>query len=133
MSSTSASWPAIPGGRLDAVRAGRRHPHAPHIEVATLAGGIGETDLLVSTIPAVAQPALVGGLTAVRAVFEVVYDPWPTPLAEAAGAAGLPLVTGLDLLVHQAVLQFTLMTGVDPAPLSQMRAAGEAALAKRTR
>ena len=36
---------------------------------------------------------------------------------------------GLDLLVHQAVLQCELFTGITPAPLAAMRAAGEAALA----
>jgi hypothetical protein len=37
------------------------------------------------------------------------------------------VVTGLDLLVHQAALQFELFTS-QPAPLAAMRAAGEAAL-----
>ena len=46
-----------------------------------------------------------------RCVFEVVYDPWPTPLAPAAAGAGGVLVSGLDLLVHQAALQFELFTG----------------------
>ena len=40
------------------------------------------------------------------------------------------LVGGLDLLVHQAALQFELFTGV-PGPLDAMRAAGEEALATR--
>ena len=40
--------------------------------------------------------------------------------------------TGLDLLVHQAVLQLQLMTGVAQAPLEVMRAAGERALAERS-
>ena len=44
-------------------------------------------------------------------VFDVVYDPWPTRLSVAARAAGRPVVTGLDLLAHQAVLQLRLMTG----------------------
>ena len=61
-------------------------------------------------------------------VFEAVYDPWPTPLA--ASAVDRVLVSGLDLLVHQAALQFSLFTGL-PAPLAAMRDAGEAALAAR--
>jgi shikimate dehydrogenase len=51
-----------------------------------------------------------------------------TPLLTAAREAGGRVVTGLDLLVHQAVLQFELFTG-QAAPLEAMRAAGEAALA----
>lgn len=65
-------------------------------------------DLVVSTIPTDAVPA--GVVAGAAAVFDVVYDPWPTPLAEAAAEAGLPVVTGIDLLAHQAVLQVGLMT-----------------------
>ncbi len=84
-------------------------------------------DLVVSTIPAQAQTrALLDRLDA-PAVFEVRYDPWPTPIVES--SAGV-VVGGLDLLVHQAALQVELMTG-STAPLAAMRAAGEAALAGR--
>ena len=69
--------------------------------------------------------------TAAPVVFDVVYDPWPTPVAQAASRAGRVLVSGLDLLVHQAARQVELMTGVPEAPLGAMRAAGEAALAER--
>lgn len=88
-------------------------------------------DLIVSTIPAPAQTE--GLLSRLRApaVFEVRYDPWPTPLVEAAAAASSVIVSGLDLLVHQAALQVELMTG-SPAPLAAMRAAGEATLGSRT-
>ncbi len=61
----------------------------------------------------------------------MLYDPWPTPLAAAAAAAGRVLVGGLDLLVHQAALQLRAFTGL-PAPLEAMRAAGVAALAARS-
>jgi shikimate dehydrogenase len=66
----------------------------------------------------------------VPVVFEVLYDPWPTPLAMAAGRNGQVLVGGLDLLVHQAAVQFALFTGLE-APIEAMRAAGEAELARR--
>jgi shikimate dehydrogenase len=104
------------------------------VEVGLLAGDPVDADLVVCTIPATAQdPALVGRFAAVPVVFEVVYDGWPTPLATA--AAGRVLVSGLDLLVHQAVLQVGLMAGLDPdtaAPaLPAMRAAGVAELAAR--
>lgn len=101
------------------------------VTVAALDGALEGGDVLVSTIPASAVPApVVDSVTRVSAVFDVVYDPWPTPLAAAAGAAGLVVVGGLDLLVHQAVAQFAAFTG-QPAPLAQMRAAGEDALAAR--
>ncbi|MEZ5092790.1 shikimate dehydrogenase [Nocardioides sp.] len=88
-----------------------------------------EGDLLVSTIPATAQtPDLVAGCARVPVLFEVLYDPWPTPLAASAGDR--VLVRGLDLLVHQAALQFEQFTEL-PAPLLEMRQAGEAALRER--
>jgi shikimate dehydrogenase len=44
-------------------------------------------------------------------LLDVLYAPWPTPLAAAWAAAGGTVLGGLDLLVHQAVLQVELMTG----------------------
>ncbi len=89
-----------------------------------------EAMVLVSTIPASAQTSgLVERCGAVPVLFEVRYDPWPTPLAASAGDR--VLVTGLDLLVHQAVLQFELFAEL-AAPLAAMRDAGAAALAERT-
>jgi shikimate dehydrogenase len=107
------------------------HPQAPALKVLRLGQDpVPDADLLVSTVPAAAQDAWVRELVErSAAVFDVVYDPWPTPLAAAAATAGRPLISGLDLLVHQAALQLTLMTGIDPPPLVAMRRAGEAALA----
>jgi shikimate dehydrogenase len=86
-------------------------------------------EVVVSTVPADAQDdSLVARCADVPVVFDVVYDPWPTPLA--AAATDRILVAGLDLLVHQAVLQFELFSGV-PGPLDAMRAAGEEAMAVR--
>jgi shikimate dehydrogenase len=58
----------------------------------------------------------------------VVYDGWPTPLARAATASGATVVSGFEMLLHQAAVQVELMTGRS-APLAAMRAAGERALA----
>jgi shikimate dehydrogenase len=88
-----------------------------------------KVDLLVSTVPADALGSRAPELVETsRAVFDVAYHPWPTPLAAAAEQSGLESVTGLDLLVHQAALQVELMTGsgVDPEVL---RAAARTALA----
>ena len=63
-------------------------------------------------------------------LFDAVYDPWPTPLAAAAAAAGCHIVSGLDLLLAQAVRQFELFTGVD-APVAAMRSALYAAGGRR--
>lgn len=79
---------------------------------ATLADQPTAADLLVSTVPAAALETLVEPLVAgVRTVFDVVYDPWPTPLAQAGRARGCEVIDGLDLLAGQAVGQVALMTG----------------------
>lgn len=124
-----------PDRAAETVEALRRATPAPQVSVGLLeqpAGGQGEFgtpgDIVVSTIPAVAQtPELVEAMSMAPCLFDVIYDPWPTPLADAVRGS---VVSGLDLLVHQAALQFTLFTG-QPAPLDQMRRAGEAALAQR--
>ncbi len=112
-----------------------RHPSGPTVLLASL-DDVPTGEVLVSTIPAAAQTVdLVERCRAVAVVFEVVYDPWPTPLAasvlESPGPGDRVLVSGLDLLVHQAAQQFAVFTD-QPAPLAVMRAAGEAALRART-
>ena len=108
----------------EAVAALGRHPHAPAIEVSSVGEGPVVGEVVVSTVPAAAQtPDLVERCGGVPVVFEVTYDPWPTPLARSVGeGTGRVLVTGLDLLVHQAALQFEKFTGL-PAPLAAMRSA----------
>jgi shikimate dehydrogenase len=90
--------------------------------------------LLISTVPAVGAATvasqIAAGIVQADAVFDVVYDPWPTALAEAAGAAGQHVISGYELLVHQAVGQFELMTDRQ-APVAAMRAAGLAELERR--
>ena len=89
-------------------------------------------DLVVATTPAGATDDLAARLPAdVATLFDVLYHPWPTPLAAAWRARGGTVLGGLDLLVHQAVLQVELMTGRVPGPLVAMRAAVERALAER--
>lgn len=102
------------------------------VRVGDLASAPVAGDLVVSTIPVDAQDdGLIVRCSGVPAVFEVVYDPWPSPLAADAQASDRTLVSGLDLLAHQAALQFALFTGLETAPVDVMRSAGEVALAAR--
>ncbi|HEY2315306.1 MAG TPA: shikimate dehydrogenase [Streptosporangiaceae bacterium] len=106
------------------------------VRLIELGPDLGQTrwQLLISTVPAAGAGAVASqiksGAVLADAVFDVLYDPWPTALAEAAGAAGLTVISGYELLVHQAVGQFELMTGRQ-APVAAMRAAGLAELARR--
>jgi shikimate dehydrogenase len=81
--------------------------------------------VVVSTVPAGALDAFAAlsdpGPDA-PALLDVVYAPWPTPLASVYAAAGGVVVGGAAMLLHQAAAQVTLMTGRE-APLEAMRAA----------
>ncbi|MFG3508590.1 shikimate dehydrogenase [Streptomyces sp. NPDC047821] len=88
--------------------------------------------LVIATTPAGTTDALAAEVQdRPGTLFDVLYEPWPTALAAAWSARGGAVLGGLDLLVHQAVLQVEQMTGRTPAPLAAMRAAGERALAAR--
>jgi len=88
-------------------------------------------DLVVSTLPAgAADPWAEALVAAAPATFDVAYDPWPTAVTEAARAAGLVVVDGLDLLAGQAVDQVRLLTGV-AAPFDTLRAVAMAELVRR--
>jgi shikimate dehydrogenase len=88
-------------------------------------------DVLISTVPAGAADFLAKriarGTLAPQYLLDVVYHPWPTPLAASARQADIPVAGGFALLLHQAAGQVELMTG-KPAPIAEMRAAGESAL-----
>lgn len=126
-----------PANVVETVEVIRRHPAQPGVQVRPLAelGEAREVDIVVSTIPVVAQDeTILAGLerSGAALVFDVVYDPWPTPVAAWAEAAGRVVVNGLDLLAHQAALQVELMTGRLPSA-GAMRAAGLAELEARRR
>ena len=112
----------------------RSHPAGVDVRTGSLdaAGGLA-VDVVVATIPAAAQSdELVARCAGVPVVFEALYDPWPTPLAASVDeSGGRTLVGGLDLLVHQAVVQVELFTGL-PAPIDVMREAGRHALDERS-
>lgn len=93
-----------------------------------------EAPLVIATTPAGTTDSL-ANLVPERpgALFDVLYEPWPTALAAAWRRRGGEVVSGLDLLVHQAVSQVEQMTGVSRGPLLAMRRAGEEALAARAR
>src|SRR4051812_4762522 len=93
-----------------------------------------DTDLLISTVPSGAADPLAELLAefawpGAAPLFDILYHPWPTPLAQVAKAAGVPVIGGLELLAAQAVGQVELMTG-RAVDVEILRAAGEHALAR---
>ncbi|BBY08344.1 shikimate dehydrogenase [Mycobacterium noviomagense] len=79
-------------------------------------------EVLVSTIPADVAARYAETLAGVPVLLDAVYDPWPTPLATAVAAAGGRVISGLQMLLHQAFAQVEQFTGL-PAPREAMAAA----------
>ena len=86
---------------------------------------------IVSTLPGgdanAAAAAFAGGDLAGVALLDVVYADWPTPLAREARSHGAIVVSGVEMLIHQAARQFELFTG-ESAPVAAMQTAGRTAL-----
>ena len=69
-------------------------------------------DLVLSATTAGAVDSMAAEVAAsAPLVFDIVYAPWPTPLAAAAARTGHTVIGGLELLVGQALRQIELMTG----------------------
>jgi len=56
----------------------------------------------------------------VKVVFDTIYNPLTTRLLEIASRAGARTVSGLEMFVNQAVMQFEIWTR-SPAPREVMR------------
>jgi shikimate dehydrogenase len=90
--------------------------------------------LVVSTLASAASAttgeavADSGSVLVGTTLLDVIYADWPTPLARAARAAGADVISGVDMLVHQAAEQVRLFTGQSPS-LDVMFAAAHEAMA----
>nr|WP_221378028.1 shikimate dehydrogenase [Actinoplanes polyasparticus] len=93
-----------------------------------------EADAVISTVPKGAADHLACEVAwrDGTVLFDAIYDPWPTPLAASAQAHGVPVLSGLDLLLAQALSQFEQFTGVSRAPEEAMRTALLQAAAARS-
>ena len=92
------------------------------IDGPELSGTVADADLMVNTIPADAAAAHAPAFAGIPLLLDAIYDPWPTPLASAVEAAGGRVISGLQMLLHQAFAQVEQFTGM-PAPKEAMRAA----------
>lgn len=80
------------------------------------AGGLTSSGtLVISTLPGPASQSLEvpDALTAVP-LFDVAYDPWPSPLAERWRDAGGRAVSGLGMLIAQALIQIRIFQHGNP-------------------
>lgn len=72
----------------------------------SLTDAINSADLVVNATPGTAGDFFLTAIEKPRgALFEVLYNPWPTKLAQAWSSSGANVVDGLELLIHQAISQ----------------------------
>ena len=85
-------------------------------------------ELVISTTPpGAADPLAPQWPKTDNTLLDVLYRPWPTPIARAAHHAGNRVIGGLPMLVHQAARQVELQTG-RPAPAVAMYTVAERAI-----
>ena len=84
------------------------------------------TDIVINCTPVGMHPKQDVSLIPVdlfrpgQAVFDIVYTPLETKLLKDAKSLGLQTISGVEMFVNQAVLQFERFTGA-PAPVAVMR------------
>lgn len=93
---------------------------------------VGSADLVIATVPKGVTDDLHPLWKPGAVLFDILYDPWPTPLAAEAERGGVQVLDGLALLLAQAVRQWTQFTGLDEAPVTAMREALYGAVPSRT-
>lgn len=77
-------------------------------------------DLVINTLPGGVDPDDVPAADVGDVLVEVPYDPWPTPRAARWGERGLEVVSGLEMLLHQAIAQVRIfVTGASDGELDR--------------
>lgn len=67
---------------------------------------INSADLIINTTPGNAGEDFLPSVSQPRGVlFEVLYNPWPTKLAQAWSSSGAKVIDGIELLIHQGISQ----------------------------
>ncbi len=90
------------------------------VSLTGLEGPLPVADILVSTVPGDAPLPELPAFAQRAALLDVAYDPWPSRLAQ--GWPG-PVVNGLDMLLHQALLQVRVfLNGTPSAPVPREQA-----------
>ena len=93
---------------------------------ASIATAMADADVIIHCTPIGMHPKEDASLVPAelfrpgQVVFDVVYNPLETKLLKDAKAAGLQTISGVEMFINQAVLQFEQFTGV-AAPYKVMR------------
>ena len=96
------------------------------LDERSLARGMEQADIIINCTPIGMHPkedvslVPVGLFRPGQVVFDVVYTPLETKLLADARSRGLQAVSGVEMFINQAVLQFREFTGVE-APVEVMR------------
>lgn len=107
---------------LECGRAAGLQMHFATFDDPQIGDAVANCAVLVNTVPAAGVQPYAAELGRAPFVLDAIYDPWPTPLAEAVIAAGGTVIGGLEMLLNQAYEQVEQFTGL-PAPREVMRAA----------
>ncbi|WP_022885147.1 shikimate dehydrogenase [Glaciibacter superstes] len=77
---------------------------------------VAESDLVISTLPGGSDPGVVfpESLRRRAVLFDVAYAPWPSVLAESWQAVDGTVLSGLAMLLHQALVQVRIFVTGDP-------------------
>lgn len=94
------------------------------LDSAELPDAVKAAEVMVSTLPADVAARYAATFAPIPVLLDAVYNPWPTPLAAAVGAAGGRVISGVQMLLHQAFAQVEQFTGL-PAPREAMTCALE--------
>jgi shikimate dehydrogenase len=95
-------------------------------DAGTIAAKVSEADIIINCTPVGMHPHEANSLVPVdlfrqgQTVFDIVYNPLETRLLREARSRGCRTVSGVEMFVNQAVLQFEKFTGM-PAPRETMR------------
>ncbi|MGA1811005.1 shikimate dehydrogenase [Frondihabitans sp. 4ASC-45] len=82
------------------------------VEPLTVDDAVRTLDFVISTLPGDVDKPRIAPASAESVLLDVAYDPWPSPLATSWQAAGAIAVSGLDMLVEQAIGQVRLFSGL---------------------
>ncbi|PRZ16136.1 shikimate dehydrogenase family protein [Nesterenkonia sandarakina] len=93
-------------------------------------------DAVVSTLPPRAADEIAARLPCLDRpvpLLDVAYDPWPSALARSWEASGGPVVSGLVMLLHQAVKQVELFSASTSTPAAELSEASHAQMVAKMR